>query len=138
MRIRNLSILPMLAAMLLLAPLGVAKKSIEPNAGEAVRLSGKYQLADGGYLVFAVDDTGRAEGYYFRNQRFGQMYGRVADGKLQGYWVETTNDVVECASKNRGSHAWGRVELEFVGPGELVGMTGACEAEPEDLIRGRM
>ncbi|MBI1356157.1 MAG: hypothetical protein GC160_17590 [Acidobacteria bacterium] len=137
MRIRKLSILGALAAVLLLAPLGVAKKAIGPGLDAGASLSGKYHLAGGGYLVFAVDDTGRAEGYYFRNQRFGQIFGQVEDGRLAGYWVESQNDQVKCESKNRGSNAWGRVEMDFLNPGEFAGAIGACGLEPNDLISGR-
>lgn len=137
MRIQNLSMLTLAAALLLVVvPFGVAKKSFESNVDDPTSLSAKYRLADGGYLVFAVGADGRAEGYYFRNGRFGQLFGAVVDGALEGYWAEADNPA-QCATQKRGSSAWGRVELNFEQPGEFTGLLGACGQEPGELISGR-
>ena len=137
MRMQKFSILTVVAALMLLAvPSGVAKKLGELNLDDPTSLSAKYRLADGGYLVFAVAEDGRAEGYYYRNGRFGQVFGSVSDGILQGYWAEAENPA-QCTTEKRGASAWGRVELSFEEPGEFTGLLGACEQEPDQLISGR-
>lgn len=137
MRMQNLSMLTLATALLLMVvPFGIAKKSFEPNVDDPTTLSAKYRLANGGYLVFAVDSDGRAEGYYFRDGRFGQLFGAVVEGALNGYWAEADNPA-KCASQKRGASAWGRVELDFEQPGEFTGLLGACEQEPDQLISGR-
>jgi hypothetical protein len=137
MRMQKFSILTVAAALLLLAvPSGVAKRPGDLNLDDPTTLSAKYRLADGGYLVFAVAEDGRAEGYYFREGRFGQLFGKVADGVLQGYWAEADNPA-ECTTQKRGTSSWGRIELNFDEPGEFTGLLGACEQEPDQLIGGR-
>ncbi len=131
-----LSVATALAVLLLLAPVSFAKKSMGDISSKPTALSAKYRLADGGYLVFAVDDKGRAEGYYFRNGRFGQLFGTVSDGALDGYWAEA-DGVTSCETAKRGTSSWGRVELSFDEPGEFRGVIGACEQEPTELFGGR-
>jgi hypothetical protein len=136
MRTWRFSIVTALAAVLLLAPAGVAKDSINPSVDVPASLSAKYRLADGGYLVFAVDDKGRAEGYYFRDGRFGQMFGTLTDGVLRGWWAEAGNPT-GCAEPKRGLNAWGQVELSFDAPGEFRGLVGTCDEAPDRLLSGR-
>ncbi len=137
MRNWGLSVLAALTAFLLvMAPASFAKKSIGDISSEPTALSAKYRLADGGYLVFAVDDNGRAEGYYLRDGRFGQVFGTVEDSVLNGYWAEA-DGVVQCETTKRGTSAWGRVELRFDDLGEFRGLTGACEQEPNRLMGGK-
>lgn len=136
MRVPTKFVLFLAAAALLLAPIGFAKKPTEPSVIDPTSLSAKYRLAEGGYLVFAVDADGRAEGYYFRDGRFGQLFGVLADGMLRGYWAEPDNPLA-CSTTKRGNAAWGRVELSFDAPGEFTGLRGSCEQEPDLLIAGR-
>jgi|GEM_PF-2506165 len=136
MRNWGLSVATALVALLLLAPVSFAKKSIGDIGSEPTSLSAKYRLADGGYLVFAVDDSGRAEGYYYRNGRFGQLFGTVTGGVLDGYWAEADGET-KCETVKRGMASWGRVEMSFEEPGEFRGVIGVCEQEPAELFGGR-
>jgi hypothetical protein len=125
-----------LAVLLLSVSVTSAKDASSPSLDAPMSLSAKYRLADGGYLVFAVDDKGRAEGYYFRDGRFGQMFGTVADGVLRGWWAEADN-AAACAEPKRGLNAWGQVELVFDAAGEFRGLIGACDKAPDKLLSGR-
>jgi len=120
--IRTLSI-TLLLALACGLPLG-AKNPAEESADS---VGGLYVLAHGGLVRLAIDSGGRVEGYYERDGRFGQIYGRLEGLRLEGYWFGDETAPTECSTPRRESKRWGRLSWELSGE-DLVGLSGACGA----------
>ena len=106
------------------APVGLP--SFDVLDGE---VGGKYLTDGGGYLRISVDDLGRVQGYYERDDAFGEFSGHFDGKTIRGYWLQDEGSD-PCVADRAGFANWGRVALTFANASEFSGKFGACAATP--------
>ncbi len=103
-----------------------AASARQPVNSESPDLTGKYELAGGGYLVVSVDDAGLAVGFFERNGEFGRLSGRVDAGALSGVWVQEKGSAA-CETRVEGSQYWGRISLSRNADGNVEPTWSECQ-----------
>ncbi len=118
---------------LLFGGLAIYSKTLEPAASRESAaldsLSGTYLDNLGGKLHVEVNEAGRLEGFYEHGATFGEVYGRIEDKTLTGFWMENDSPMT-CASERHGAATWGRLKWAFTDDSAFVGMFNYYGAEP--------
>ena len=96
--------------------------------------SGKYRTADG-YVVFAVDDAGRVQGFFEKAGMFGQLSGTLVNGAIEGRW-HAESGIQTCESAYQGAKSWGAFQFRVDDQGTLQGSMGQCEQKPVERWDG--
>ena len=107
----------------------VAAFARQPAAPESTDLTGKYELAGGGYLIVSVDDAGRVEGFFERQGEFGRISGKADAGAVSATWIQEKGSKA-CETAVDGSSYWGRVTLTRNQDGQIQTAWGECQTQP--------
>lgn len=115
----------LLGIVLTLCALGLQLGAkVNPHA-DGPSLAGRY-VAGADTMALSVDDSGQVEGFYMRAGSFGEISGKLTNGKIVGTWMESAGSAA-CAAKMRDYSSWGRVEASLDSEGRLAVQFGACE-----------
>lgn len=99
----------------------------------ASTIAGPWTYESGFQMQVQPSDVeGLQARYTFKN---GRIFGRLQDGRLQGFWVQSTAGR-KCSTERDGSAYWGRLDLVF-GETSYEGQWGYCDEALGSRMRGK-
>lgn len=112
-----------------------------PSAGRsdleaAAAVAGKFETADGGSLVLAVDENGLVSGFFERRGVFGQIMGRAVGDRIEGVWFSESG-AARCETPRMGAATWGDYAFRASAPDRLEGLFGRCGETPTESWTAR-
>lgn len=115
----------LLGAVLGLCALGVQLGAKVHPSNDGQSLTGRY-VSGADSMAISVNDLGQVEGFYMRAGAFGEISGKLVDGKIVGSWMESSGSAA-CSSSKRNYSSWGPVEASLDSEGFLAVRLGACD-----------
>lgn len=123
----------LLGVVLGLCSLGVQLGAKVNSDFDGPSWTGRY-VAGADSMSLSVNDLGQVEGFYMRGGVFGEISGKLSNGRIAGSWMESSG-AAACSGKKRDYSSWGRLEASLDSEGHLAVQFDACEESRIGSVR---